>query len=307
MLGKLISKAFLATLMIGLGIAVLPNLTKAQSGGAGRALLYNAGSAAGSQFDKGTVSWSQVDVQGTPAAEATVSFDELGWQSVITFFRITNSEGLAEYVVEVRSVPPDVDVSMRELRSFVSRSRLEERARPLIGTIVPKPDGSFWVVSPDTRAEVVYNMSVLLGGVWFEVALSNNRGAKGTILFEKGQEGEKIIRDVFDAWMVTPAVSPATDVPASQGAMLGCFRDPNNPFDLDGYLERSAQNTPQSCVQICRDRGFAFAGVQYGESCLCGSRYGQFGAADNCNMACTGDTSQICGGVNANSVYSTGL
>jgi hypothetical protein len=87
---------------------------------------------------------------------------------------------------------------------------------------------------------------------------------------------------------------------------LGCFKDPNNPFDLDGHLERSASNTPQRCIDICRSQGFAYAGVQYAESCLCGNRYGQFGAADNCDMACTGDSSQICGGANANSVYAVG-
>lgn len=88
---------------------------------------------------------------------------------------------------------------------------------------------------------------------------------------------------------------------------LGCFKDPNNPYDLSGYLERSTQNTPQRCISICKSRGFAYAGVQFGESCLCGKSYGKFGAADYCNYPCTGDNRQVCGGFNANSVYSTGL
>lgn len=88
---------------------------------------------------------------------------------------------------------------------------------------------------------------------------------------------------------------------------LGCFKDPNNPFDLDGYLERSAQNTPQRCISLCKDKGFAYAGVQYGESCLCGNSYGKYGPANNCNFPCTGDSGQICGGHNANNVYPTGV
>jgi hypothetical protein len=87
---------------------------------------------------------------------------------------------------------------------------------------------------------------------------------------------------------------------------LGCYKDPNNPFDLDGYLERSKSNTPQRCVGICREKGFKYAGVQYGESCLCGDSYGKFGTADNCDMPCTGDRNQICGGRLANNVYATG-
>ncbi len=101
-------------------------------------------------------------------------------------------------------------------------------------------------------------------------------------------------------------VASATNPAVAAGTYLGCFRDPNNPFDLDGYLERSWQNTPQSCVAICASKGFRYAGVQYSESCLCGNAYGQFGTADNCSMPCTGDSGQICGGINANSVYATG-
>jgi hypothetical protein len=91
------------------------------------------------------------------------------------------------------------------------------------------------------------------------------------------------------------------------GTYLGCFSDPNNPYNLDGYLERSADNTPQSCIATCQAQGFAYAGVEYGQSCLCGNSYDQFGPADNCDMPCTGDASQMCGGYNANNVYATGL
>jgi len=100
----------------------------------------------------------------------------------------------------------------------------------------------------------------------------------------------------------TQPVQPAT----KPVQYLGCFKDSNSPFDLDGHLERSGQNTPQRCIQICAAKGFAYAGVQYSQSCLCGNRYGTQGQANNCNMACTGDPKLVCGGGNANSVYSTG-
>jgi hypothetical protein len=105
-----------------------------------------------------------------------------------------------------------------------------------------------------------------------------------------------------------PAVTTSPVVPAALAAprYLGCFRDPNRPFDLDGFLVRSAQNTPERCVQTCAAKGFKYAGVQYGESCLCGNSYGRFGAAPACNMPCTGNPRQACGGPNANSVFSTG-
>jgi hypothetical protein len=87
---------------------------------------------------------------------------------------------------------------------------------------------------------------------------------------------------------------------------IGCYKD-TPAFDLDGFLVRSKSNTPESCIATCRAKGFMYAAVQYGESCLCGNSYGKYGAADNCNYKCTGDSSKICGGYNANSVYGTGV
>jgi hypothetical protein len=89
------------------------------------------------------------------------------------------------------------------------------------------------------------------------------------------------------------------------GDYLGCYAD-TSVFDLDGFLERSQTNTPENCVATCAAKGFAYAGVQYGESCLCGDSYGRYGEAGNCDFQCTGDPGEICGGYNANSVYATG-
>lgn len=86
---------------------------------------------------------------------------------------------------------------------------------------------------------------------------------------------------------------------------IGCFRD-TPVFDLDGYLARSRSNTPEACVAQCRQGGFAYAGVQYGESCLCGNKYGKYGVSNACTMPCTGNPSQACGGINANSIFTTG-
>lgn len=104
----------------------------------------------------------------------------------------------------------------------------------------------------------------------------------------------------------SPAPPPEAVAAASAPQPLGCFRD-TRPLDLDGHHARSANNTPLRCVAICADLGFAYAGLQYGESCLCGNQYGRYGTADNCNLPCTGNLNLNCGGYLANSVYSTGI
>jgi hypothetical protein len=105
----------------------------------------------------------------------------------------------------------------------------------------------------------------------------------------------------------TQPMPPTPPVVTSQPPRyVGCFRD-TSAYDLDGFLQRSRTNTPESCIAQCRQRGFAFAGVQYGESCLCGNAYGRYGASNACTMPCTGNPGQSCGGYNANAIYTTGV
>ncbi len=90
------------------------------------------------------------------------------------------------------------------------------------------------------------------------------------------------------------------------GVYIGCFKDTSDR-DLDGYLEFTNTNTPEACIQTCLGLGFAYAGVQWGQSCLCGDSYGKYGAATNCDMTCTGDPARTCGGFASNEVWTTGI
>jgi len=93
---------------------------------------------------------------------------------------------------------------------------------------------------------------------------------------------------------------------ADPGAAAACFRD-KAERDLDGYSGTSGDMTPQKCIATCRSRGFAYAGTQFAAWCFCANGYGRYGPADNCDMKCSGDPNQICGGSWANSVYSVAL
>ena len=52
---------------------------------------------------------------------------------------------------------------------------------------------------------------------------------------------------------------------------------------------------------------YPFAGLQYARECFCGYDFKRLGRANNCNMKCTGNNQQICGGGWALSVYATGI
>ncbi|WP_022670342.1 WSC domain-containing protein [Hippea alviniae] len=87
---------------------------------------------------------------------------------------------------------------------------------------------------------------------------------------------------------------------------LGCFKD-GSARDLSGFSVQDSKMSIGKCKDICRKHGFLYAGVQYASWCFCGNYYGKYGKSNNCNMKCSGDKSQICGGSWANSVYLTGL
>ncbi|MGD0525634.1 MAG: WSC domain-containing protein [Polyangiaceae bacterium] len=85
---------------------------------------------------------------------------------------------------------------------------------------------------------------------------------------------------------------------------LGCYND-SATRDLPYNAYSSSSNTVELCVATCKAAGYAYAGAQYGSQCFCGNSYGGQGTSTNCNMACSGNGAETCGGSYANSVYAT--
>jgi hypothetical protein len=64
--------------------------------------------------------------------------------------------------------------------------------------------------------------------------------------------------------------------------------------------------TNAMCRSECANRGFAFSGTQVGNYCFCGNEFGKSGLAA-CTSACAGNLHELCGGIWANSVSTTGV
>ena len=89
-----------------------------------------------------------------------------------------------------------------------------------------------------------------------------------------------------------------------QAQYLGCFKD-EGARDLNGFAETTS-TTNERCRQTCAARGFQYSGTQYGAQCYCGNTYGKYGPANNCDMPCSGNPNEICGGNWANSISRVG-
>ncbi|KAH7303931.1 WSC domain-containing protein [Stachybotrys elegans] len=91
------------------------------------------------------------------------------------------------------------------------------------------------------------------------------------------------------------------DVDIEDYVPLGCYTDDGPNGRSLPWVRNIPQDTftPAQCLSSCRDRGFPFAGTEYGQECYCGSVLGNYTTevgAEECNMPCRGDASQTCGG-----------
>lgn len=90
----------------------------------------------------------------------------------------------------------------------------------------------------------------------------------------------------------------------------GCYVDGTNGRILNHQLDDNQQLTQQSCVAACVAAGYTIAGMEYGIQCFCDNQIYNGGALaasqTDCNMACGGDSTEMCGAGNRMSLYSLG-
>ncbi|KEQ63603.1 WSC-domain-containing protein [Aureobasidium melanogenum CBS 110374] len=83
----------------------------------------------------------------------------------------------------------------------------------------------------------------------------------------------------------------------------GCFIDSSTRALSYSAYSRS-DNTPYKCASTCQSLGYKYAGTEYGSECWCSNTAPTSSAkATDCNMACSGDSTQTCGAGNRLSVY----
>ena len=108
-----------------------------------------------------------------------------------------------------------------------------------------------------------------------------------------------------------PITAPLTNAPAPGWKYNGCYTDHPALRTLSGlvFANLGSHNvTSTGCVAYCAAKGFSNAGTEYGGQCFCGNALSgsKVLAPSECSMKCEGDSSQICGGSLALSVYSKG-
>lgn len=92
---------------------------------------------------------------------------------------------------------------------------------------------------------------------------------------------------------------------------MGCYQDDKALRLLTGFYQNlKTTNSPQTCLDLCTQSGFPYAGVQYGSECFCGTTEPPSSAKlpdSSCNMKCPLDPKQPCGGFYTVNIYQTGV
>jgi hypothetical protein len=102
---------------------------------------------------------------------------------------------------------------------------------------------------------------------------------------------------------------PPKAVLTGEGAAVtyvGCYQN-HSVRDLQGASFIAMDLTNDSCQAFCAEKGFKYAGTEFGSQCYCGNSYGKYGGLDDtkCSSNCSGKAKEKCGGAWANSVYYT--
>ena len=128
--------------------------------------------------------------------------------------------------------------------------------------------------------------------------------------------GVAILSVIF---LSSPTLQAPQDVPGDGAASVtlfgNCFVDEAtrrlpegvHASDQDKF---TSSNTPEFCVNACKEKGFGFAGVEWGKQCFCGNTEPAVDKkvpASECNMACPGDSSVNCGASWRMNIYSTSV
>lgn len=84
-------------------------------------------------------------------------------------------------------------------------------------------------------------------------------------------------------------------------AYQGCLNDNGNARVLSHQIDMTANLTATNCLALCGEFGYSAAGLEYGQQCFCGddtdrvSSGATYQPDSQCNFACSGDATTLCG------------
>jgi len=93
---------------------------------------------------------------------------------------------------------------------------------------------------------------------------------------------------------------------AAPFTLQGCYTDTSTSRTLAAASFTNSTMTVESCLSFCASGGFSFAGVEFSSECYCDYALqdtGTLTSSGNCDMPCSGNSTELCGAANFVDVY----
>ncbi|MEQ2263605.1 WSC domain-containing protein 2 [Xenotaenia resolanae] len=125
---------------------------------------------------------------------------------------------------------------------------------------------------------------------------------------KSGQGGHDTVGRVGDytsTWNRALKGRNAKDMDDGRAKYIGCYIDDTQKRALRGVSFFDYKKmTVFRCQDNCAERGYMYAGLEFGAECFCGHKIQAPNASESeCNMECKGERSNMCGGANRLSIY----
>ncbi|RMZ89345.1 hypothetical protein DV736_g3426, partial [Chaetothyriales sp. CBS 134916] len=167
-----------------------------------------------------------------------------------------------------------------------------------IGVIVPtfNTTSSPMIAGESVGAYTLYNLTLLLNTTQSTTA-RYNVSLSPTLAVD--------YQDLSDLSATCSPLPAANATTPANYRTLGCVTDPINPRALsDTFYYSSTAMTTDSCADHCST--YTFFGTEYSGECYCGntlSASSTNASLADCDMTCSGDSTEICGGPARLSLY----
>ena len=131
-------------------------------------------------------------------------------------------------------------------------------------------------------------------------------GASNTTLLPSSQCGMRCADNTYESCggsrtltlFNNPSLYPSIPLPSGWNAS-GCYTEATSGRALSAYSTSASDMTYAKCIATCQGQGYTYAGVEYSRECYCGNMLSTGSvpaSSSDCNMACSGDPSSMCGG-----------
>nr|BDD89481.1 WSC domain-containing protein 2 [Oryzias latipes] len=111
--------------------------------------------------------------------------------------------------------------------------------------------------------------------------------------------------DYTSSWNRALKGRNAKDMEDGRAKYIGCYIDNTQKRALRGVSFFDYKKmTVFRCQDNCAERGYMYAGLEFGAECYCGHKIQASNVSDSeCSMQCKGEKSNVCGGANRLSIY----